>query len=860
VAFTVQPTGTRFDPPAAVTLPNVGLPPGTEVDLFSFDHDVGEFLSVGTATVTADGLLLRSNPGLGISKAGWGGAVPPPPPNANTCHPGSCTTCVDGKPVSKCSPCQTCTGGTCKDMTIDEVKASADGKDDKRIQAKDEAVQFLAVAKGTCTKLEYEWDFGDPQSSGNTAQGQGVSHAFQKPGAYTVKVTAKCGGDCTNGATKTDDVKVAIVKVDLRVQTLPEEDQGPPNEEDPGTVLGVRDDGKPKYRAPVQVVFEGPEVDAGELKLSAPGGGTKVRIFQDAGGNSQVPLPKIWPISNGGMTESLFLEAVQPSDSVKDLELSLEYTFEDVSATDSAKATALAIDVRVDSDNDGSITDNDDHIEKQVPGRIVLANDDDDNNNNTVDRQESSTVAGEDDLVEMKLTLKPSNPTGLTGLKLEISPSAELRVWKDSSKGTAVGPGTVLAIGTDQIPDTLWLEGAQPGQGKVELTLRNDKGDVISDDLVQVVVARVEDVDVHGTDAETFKTPSAQQPPTINTKPHFVTAWKQNDIVLVARIMPDLPEIRQKVKWGTTGGVALTSPGVGTDELTTRLSSNVGQGVKVPITIKIADKIAKEAVAWVVSADVSGILSAPVGTPIITQGLRVGTRVESEYHLTAVIYPPEIITEVDRPDLSGGNPVPAPGGNNPCGDALSGGATLRWDLSRRIAVRASTIPSGLPLGCPDTARNYPVDTVIGNDDAGVFDEDNDPYSAPDLGRLAGVDKPFREGPGGGLLMHGNVGDTYTSQLWFEEFARLQLGAGAGGGWFVISMPSLRRVDFRFTKIQVTEALWGMDLDGDGQLLSDVTEAMGQNPFDANGDGDTNDNVGFWDNDGSSAAQDNAGKP
>lgn len=859
VAFTVQPPGTRFDPPAVVTLPNIGLPPGSEIDLFSFDHDIGEFLTVGTATVTPDGLLLRSNPGTGITKAGWAGGVPPPPPTTDVCHSGDCTVCVDNRPVPKCDEaCQTCEGGTCKDMTIEEIQATADGEEEKRIQAADEAVQFSAkMTRGTCKTVKFDWDFGDTQSPDNTAQDNpSPSHVYKKPGAYRVKATARCG-ECTGVGTKEDEVKVLIVKVDLRVRNLPEEDQGPPHEEDPGAVLGVRDDGKPKYRAPVQVVFEGPsEINIGELKLDAPGGRTKIRIFQDAGGNNQVPLPKIWPIRSGGMTESLFVEAVQPSDSVKDLELSLEYSHDDVSATDSAKGTALAVDARVDSDNDGSITDTDDNVENQAPGRIVVANDDDDNNNNTVDRQESSPVPGEDDLVELKLTLKPANPAGLTGLKLEISPSAELRVWKESSKGTAVAAGTILMVGTDQIPDTLWLEGVQPGQGKVELTLRNAEGDVISDDLVQVVVVRVEDVNVHTSDAETFKTPSAQQPPNLKTKLHFVTAWNQNALVLIATITPDLPEIREKVTWETTGAAALTSPAVGDDKLTASFSSNIGQGIKVPITIKITGKTAKEVVAWVVSAALTGSVSTPSVQAVSTStGLRGGTIVDATMQPVATIFPPEIISDPDRPDLSGTYTVPPPGGSNTCNASLADGANARWDISRRIAVRSTITPSTLTLVCWDNLANYPADPEVGNDDAGVGDpEENDPYSAPALGQLTGFDKPARQGPGDGFLQNGHVGDTYQVQLWFQDFARLELG----GRWFVISDPLPWRVDFRFIKVQITEALWNGDVNHDGDMQDDVTEAM--LGADQNGDRDQLDNVGFWDDNGSISANDNAGKP
>lgn len=73
LVWTVQPPGIRFDPPAEVTYPNFeGLSPGRVVEIFSFDHDVGQFVSIGTAAVSEDGSVIVSDPGFGIAKAGWG--------------------------------------------------------------------------------------------------------------------------------------------------------------------------------------------------------------------------------------------------------------------------------------------------------------------------------------------------------------------------------------------------------------------------------------------------------------------------------------------------------------------------------------------------------------------------------------------------------------------------------------------------------------------------------------------------------------------------------------------------------------------------------------------------------------------
>jgi len=69
---TIQPTGTKFDPPARLTLPNVDAHPiGAQVEMYSYDHDLEEFVSIGLGTVSDDGTSIRSNSGVGVIKAGW---------------------------------------------------------------------------------------------------------------------------------------------------------------------------------------------------------------------------------------------------------------------------------------------------------------------------------------------------------------------------------------------------------------------------------------------------------------------------------------------------------------------------------------------------------------------------------------------------------------------------------------------------------------------------------------------------------------------------------------------------------------------------------------------------------------------
>ena len=81
--WTVQPAGVSFDPPARIAIPNDGLPPGRVIDIFQFDHSLNEFINIGKGTTSEDGLVIVSDPGFGITRAGWGGGGPPPPPTTD---------------------------------------------------------------------------------------------------------------------------------------------------------------------------------------------------------------------------------------------------------------------------------------------------------------------------------------------------------------------------------------------------------------------------------------------------------------------------------------------------------------------------------------------------------------------------------------------------------------------------------------------------------------------------------------------------------------------------------------------------------------------------------------------------------
>jgi hypothetical protein len=144
---TIQPVGTAFNPPAALTLPNVeGLAPREITEMYSYDHDLAAFVAIGTGTVSVDGSTIVSDPGVGVLKAGWhcGGdptiagvvadcpvckwcmgalqCVTDPGQAGHTCSPGkvcfrgncapSCGVPGDPASATSCAECKACDAAT----------------------------------------------------------------------------------------------------------------------------------------------------------------------------------------------------------------------------------------------------------------------------------------------------------------------------------------------------------------------------------------------------------------------------------------------------------------------------------------------------------------------------------------------------------------------------------------------------------------------------------------------------------------------------------------------------------------------------------------------------------------------------
>ncbi len=234
---TIQPPGVHFDPPAPITFPNTdGLAPGEVTEMYSFDHDLGQFVAIGTASVSADGTVLASDPGVGIIKGGWhASGNPTPTGTCDACAGKSSSTggCrkADG---SKCvpdlaknnMPCRssggcmeaTCKDGTCVqtpiDFNIEEANRYVDRDDPTRswdnaqdlhlgtpLYANDTSgdnVSFKAVTKTLrIGPTSWVWVAKGPQTfNGPNAPEWRIDNIHWKPGFYTIECTVTFGNGC----------------------------------------------------------------------------------------------------------------------------------------------------------------------------------------------------------------------------------------------------------------------------------------------------------------------------------------------------------------------------------------------------------------------------------------------------------------------------------------------------------------------------------------------------------------------------------------------------------------------------------------------------------------------------------------
>ena len=206
---TLQPAGVLFNPPIQMQLPNTdGLAPGQVEEIFSFHHDLEQFVVEGTARVSQDGSVVVTDPGFGLSVSGWhgGGGNNQPPTCGDGCNsPTSCGQCVNGA-------CQT-------QQQINDVAMTANGSSDPIFVAftpsTGNTVQFSAtVDADNCTNYTYQWNFNDGTTvtDSGTSTTDTISHTYMAADSYLPTVTVSCD---TCAASLQAEVDTNIVQLQI---------------------------------------------------------------------------------------------------------------------------------------------------------------------------------------------------------------------------------------------------------------------------------------------------------------------------------------------------------------------------------------------------------------------------------------------------------------------------------------------------------------------------------------------------------------------------------------------------------------------------------------------------------------------
>lgn len=190
----MAPGATNFDTPASACFPNLPDPdsgeplaPGAKSALISFNHDTGNWEVVGSMTVSEDGTVVCTDPGVGILAPGWHGTQ-------------------NGSPVNGGSPqggCPSGGGGPTANVTIVEPGAS-------HITMVPGSEGYFR-AQGSPAGGHYFWF----SSSSGASNGEDyIAHFGDTPGtdtvtvSYNVSVNDPCGGVAQ--LTATDSVTVEI--------------------------------------------------------------------------------------------------------------------------------------------------------------------------------------------------------------------------------------------------------------------------------------------------------------------------------------------------------------------------------------------------------------------------------------------------------------------------------------------------------------------------------------------------------------------------------------------------------------------------------------------------------------------------
>lgn len=146
----------------------------------------------------------------------------------------------------------------------------------------------------------------------------------------------------------------------------------------------------------------------------------------------------------------------------------------------------------------GVVGGGDDPVENTT-GMILAYNDDDDDHDHTIDRNDTTAVSNENDLVGVNLSWSSS----FSGYKVTLSApvgSSNIKVYTSPNMGnTQITLPRTYIIGTDQIPAAVYVEGYNTGTATLALSMATSTSTVLCRDNLKFTIVDV-DLSAHGHD------------------------------------------------------------------------------------------------------------------------------------------------------------------------------------------------------------------------------------------------------------------------------------------------------------------------------------------------------------------------
>ena len=193
----------------------------------------------------------------------------------------------------------------------------------------------------------------------------------------------------------------------------------------------------------------------GTLTLSFESGSDHVRLWSAEEGGTEVSLPRSWPAAEfNGFT--CYIEGLSDSTNIEKTVFRLAYAGYAGSKEDSAD-TYVCNPPRI------------------VAPNVVGVNDDDDNANGTNDCEEVGSLAGDDDVVPVRVMAQmPAHVGG--SVKLEVHTSPDVTLWRDRDRTEAIEFRAYTAIpDSGEVDETYYIESRYPSFG-----YRTDRIEVVA--------------------------------------------------------------------------------------------------------------------------------------------------------------------------------------------------------------------------------------------------------------------------------------------------------------------------------------------------------------------------------------------